>query len=53
VAISDDHEAIIEALEERDTEKAGKKMESHLNGVLRDVEAIPNELMDCEFAPSR
>jgi GntR family L-lactate dehydrogenase operon transcriptional regulator len=53
VAISDDHEAIIEALEESDPEKAGKKMESHLNGVLRDVEAIPNELMDCEFAPSR
>jgi GntR family L-lactate dehydrogenase operon transcriptional regulator len=44
--LSDDHETILEALAERNSDKAGKAMAAHINGVLRDVEALPDEFTD-------
>jgi GntR family L-lactate dehydrogenase operon transcriptional regulator len=44
--ISDDHEKIIRALDTGIPENAGKAMESHINNVLYDVEALSDEIME-------
>jgi GntR family L-lactate dehydrogenase operon transcriptional regulator len=47
--VSDDHEEIIKALATGIPESAGRAMESHINNVLRDVEALSDEAMENEL----
>ncbi len=44
--MSDDHEKIISALERGNSDLAGRTMETHLNNILRDVEQVPEHVME-------
>ena len=44
--LSNEHETILAALAEGNPDKAGKAMAAHIDGVLRDVEALPDEFTD-------